>query len=312
MVLAMKKTAWLAAAVAAGLVLAGHAPSHAQEDQKVVTRVNGHNITVKEVELAADDLRPQLEQIPPNLRFAFTVEYLVERHLLAQEAVKAKTADSEEYKRRMSFYQAKALRDAYFTDNLMPLVSEEAIREAYDREASRIQPEERARARHILVGSEAEAKTVLDRLGRGERFEDIAKQVSLDGSKDFGGDLGYFTAGEMVPEFSRAAFSLETGQVSAPVKTDFGWHVIKLEDKKVGGPQPFDQVKEAIRLVLLRKAVQEKVIALRASAEIEVLDEDLKRMQEENEKRRQEIEQRDGVPMTVPTTTSGKGDKSGN
>ena len=101
---------------------AGPAPSFAQEGDKVIAVVNGYNITVKEAELATDDLRPQLEQVPANLRFAFVIEYLIERHLLAQEAVKEKTIEGEEYKRRLKFYQAKALRDAYFTDNIAPTV----------------------------------------------------------------------------------------------------------------------------------------------------------------------------------------------
>ena len=83
-------------------------------------------------------------------------------------------------------------------------------------------------------------------MNKGEKFEDLAKQYSLDGSKEYGGDLGYFTAPEMVPEFSKAAFALKPGELSAPVKTDFGWHIIRLEDRKMGAAQPYDQVKTAI------------------------------------------------------------------
>jgi peptidyl-prolyl cis-trans isomerase C len=116
---------------------------------------------------------------------------------------------------------------------------------------------------------------------RARKFEDVAKQVSLDGSRDYGGDLGFFTAGEMVPEFSKAVFAMKKGDVSPPVKTDFGWHIIRLEDVQEGGAQPFDSVKDPIRLVLLRKAVQDKVIELRTTGKIEVLDDDLKRLQDE-------------------------------
>ncbi len=279
----------------------------AKAEDRVVAKVNGHDITVKEVSLAADDILPQLGNVPPKLRFAFVVEYLVERHLLAQAAVKEGEADSEEYKARLAFYQAKALRDAYFTDKLKPAVTEEAIHKAYEKEAAKIKPEDRVRARHILVATKAEAEDVIKKLKNGAKFEDLAKQVSLDGSKDYGGDLGYFTASEMVPAFSKAAFALQPGEISEPVKTQYGWHVIKLEDRKAGGPQPYEKVHDAIKLVLLREAVQNKLVELRKTADIEVLDPDLKKMQAENKKRLEELKAKDALQGTQ-TTTSGKGD----
>ena len=260
--------------------------------ERVVAKVNGHGITVKEIELAADDILPQLPDVPANLRYPFLVEYLIERHLLAQAAVNDGLAESAEYKRRLAFYQAKALRDAYFTEKLKPAVTEVEVKAAYDREAAKIKPEKRARARHILVGTEKDAEAVLARLDKGEKFEDVAKQVSLDGSKDYGGDLGYFSAGEMVSEFSKATFALKPGEMSKPVKTDYGWHIIKLEDFKEGGPQPFDQVKNAIKLVLVREKVQNRLLELRTKAQIEVMDPDLKKLQERSQQQRQQIMQR--------------------
>lgn len=260
-----------------------------KDEGRVVAKVNGHEITAQEIALAADDILPQLPNIPPQLRYPFIVEYLIERHLLAQAAVKDGIPDGEEYKKRLAFYQAKALRDAYFTEKLKPMVSDEEIKQAYDREAKKVREESRARARHILVASEKEAQAIEQRLKKGEKFEDIARQVNLDGSKAYGGDLGYFTASEMVPEFSNAVFSMKVGAVSPPVKTDRGWHIIKVEDFKKGEPQPFDQVKDAIKLVLLRQKVQDKLIALRGESEISILDPDLKKLQEQAEKKREEI-----------------------
>ena len=288
----------MAAAVSAGGLRAA---------DRVIAKVNGHDITTTEVELAADDILPQLGSIPPKLRFPFLVEYLVERHLLAQEAVKEGEANSDEYKRRLAYYQAKALRDAYFTDKLKPAVTDADVRKAYDDQASKVKGPERIRARHILVATEDEAKAVIERLKNGENFADVAKQVSLDGSKDYGGDLGYFTAAEMVPAFSKAAFALQPGEISEPVETKYGWHVIKVEDRKAGGPQPFDKVENAIRLVLLRKQVQDKLEELRKTAKIEVLDPDLKKLQAENEKRLKELQAKSAIQGTQ-TTTSGKGD----
>lgn len=287
-----------------------------ENKSRVVARVNGHDITVREIEIAADDLGGQLPDIPANLRYPFIVEYLIERHLLAQASVAEGVADSDEYKQRLAFYQAKALRDAYFASKLRPQVTEEEVKAAYEREAAKVKTELRARARHILVATEKEAQDVIDRLNKGEKFEDVARQVSLDGSKNYGGDLGYFTASEMVPEFSKAAFAMKPGQISKPVKTDYGWHVIQLVEFKEGGPQPYDQVKGAIRAVLLREKVQAKVLDLRQKGQIEVLDPDLKKLQERTQARRDQIiqqQQMQGAPA-VPaggqpaTTTGGKGD----
>jgi peptidyl-prolyl cis-trans isomerase C len=281
----------LAALAAVSFVLA--TPAFAQtadtantKDDTVVAVVNGHEIKRSEVQMAAEDILGQLPDIPPKLRYPYIVEYLVERHLLAQAAVKEGIADSEEYKRRLALYQAKALRDAYFAEAIVPTVTEDEIKKAYDTESAKVAQTERVRARHILVATEQEAKQIRARLDKGEKFEDLAKQYSLDGSKDYGGDLGYFTAPEMVPEFSKAAFALKPGEISQPVKTDMGWHIIKLEDRKVGGAQPYDQVKTAIRNILLRKKTQEKIISLRLQSKVELKDPDLQKFAEEARKLR--------------------------
>jgi peptidyl-prolyl cis-trans isomerase C len=278
----------------------------AQAEDKVIIVINGHEIKTSEVEIAAEDIALQLGDLPAKLRYPFLIEYLVERHLLAQAAVKQGVAETEEYKERLAFYQAKALRDAYFNSTIKPSVSDEEVKAAYDKEASKVKISERVRARHILVQTEKDARDVLARLNKGEKFEDIAKQVSLDGSKDYGGDLGYFSAEEMVPEFSKAAFALKIGDISEPIKTDYGWHVIKLEDRKQGGAQPFDQVKAGIKAVLMRKKVQDVVSDLRKQAKIEIVDPDLKKLQEIGEKKIEELKKKQ--QSTGETTTGGKQD----
>jgi peptidyl-prolyl cis-trans isomerase C len=283
----------------------------ARAEDKVVVVINGHEIKTSEVEIAAEDIALQLGDLPAKLRYPFLIEYLVERHLLAQAAVKQGIADTDEYKQRLAFYQAKALRDAYFNSTIKPSVTDEEVKAAYDKEASKVKVSERVRARHILVQTEKEARDVLARLNKGEKFEDIAKQVSLDGSKDYGGDLGYFSAEEMVPEFSKAAFSLKIGETSEPIKTDYGWHVIKVEDRKQGGAQPFDQVKAGIKAVLMRKKVQDVVTELRKEAKIEIVDPDLKKLQEMGEKRIEELKKKKQTGANEgggETTSGGKQD----
>ncbi len=276
----------------------------AGDEGNVAVIVNGHKITADEVALAADDILPQIGEIPPNLRYAFVVEYLVERHLLAQEAVRQKLIDSDEYKKRIRFYQAKALRDALFAETIVPKITDDLVRAEYDRQKEKVPVEPRARARHILVGSEAEAKDIAKRLKDGANFEELAKKYSTDGSKDFGGDLGYFTQAEMVPAFSEAVFSKKKGEVSKPVKTDYGWHIIKLEDMQQGGAQPFERVKEPIRLVMLRKAVQDTVRELREKGKINIVDPDLKRLQEQVREQQKKLEEKQ-----LQEQTGGKSDK---
>jgi peptidyl-prolyl cis-trans isomerase C len=285
----------------------------APKDDKTVAVVNGHEIKISEVQMATDDIIGQLPDLPPKLRYPFVVEFLIERHLLAQLAVKDGIADTEEYKRRLALYQAKALRDAYFFQKIRPQVTEDQIKAAYDQESAKVAQTERVRARHILVGSEKEAQDIEAKLQAGEKFGDLAKKYSLDGSKDYGGDLGYFTAPEMVPDFSKAAFALKPGEVSKPVKTDFGWHIIKLEDRKMGAAQPYDQVKSAIRNVLLRKKVQDTMETLRGTAKVEVIDEDLKKYAADVAKKRKALLEQQNKQAVDPAAqtdqdTSGKGD----
>ena len=283
----------------------------AKDDNAVIAIVNGYEIRTSEVRMAFDDVIGQLPNLPKKLRYPFVVEFLVERHLLAQLANKEGVAESDDYKRRLAAYQAKALRDSYLSQVISKEVTEDEIKVVYEEEAKKLKETERVRARHILVASEKEAQAVIDKLAKGEKFEALAKQFSLDGSKDYGGDLGYFSAPEMVPAFSTAAFALKKGEVSQPIKTDFGWHVIKLEDRKQGTAQPYDQVKNAIRNVLVRNKVQAKLASLKNVAKVEIVDPDLKKISEEAQAQRKLLMEKQGkanVSEDSGDAVSGKGD----
>jgi peptidyl-prolyl cis-trans isomerase C len=278
------KTTLLAGVISLSVLTSAHAQTAADPltgDDKTVATVNGYEIKTSEVRMAFDDVIGQLPNMPQKLRFPFVVEFLIERHLLAQVAAKDGVGESDDYKRRLAAYQAKALRDSYLAQKISPAITDEESKAAYDKETSKVTATERVRARHILVASEKEANDIEDKLAKGSKFEDLAKQYSLDGSKDYGGDLGYFTAPEMVKAFSDAAFGLKVGQISKPVKTDYGWHIIRMDDRKMGAAQPFDQVKGAIRNVLVRDKVQAILAGLQGTAKVEILDPDLKKAQEE-------------------------------
>lgn len=272
-------------------------PNKDKNGDTVIMRINGYNVTLNEVRLASEDLSVQLPNVPPDMRYPLIAQYLLERHLLAQKAIKDGMTNADEYKRRVRFYQYKALRDAYFVKKIKPQVTDAVLRKIYDEEAKKFKPVERVRARHILVSSREEAEKVLKELKAGAKFEDLARKYSKDGSKEFGGDLGYFTADEMVPEFSKAVFALKKGEVTRePVKTDYGWHIIRLEDRKKVGMQPFEAVKKVLRATLLRRKVEEEVFRLRQQAKVEFLDPDLKKLYDAARKRAEELrkKQQDG------------------
>ncbi len=283
-----------------------------KDDNAVVAIVNGYEIRTSEVRMAFDDVIGQLPNLPKKLRYPFVVEFLVERHLLAQLANKEGIADSDDYKRRLAAYQAKALRDSYLSQVISKTVTEDEIKAVYAEESKKLKETERIRARHILVATEKEAQAVIAKLAKGEKFEALAKQFSLDGSKDYGGDLGYFSAAEMVPAFSKAAFALKAGELSPAIKTDFGWHIIKLEDRKQGAAQPYDQVKNAIRNVLVRQKVQEKLASLKDLAKVEIVDPDLQKVADEAQKQRKSLQDQEKANVSVDAPaddgSSGKGD----
>ncbi len=264
-----------------GFAQADNAAAPLTGQDSTVAIVNGYEIKTSEVRMAFDDVIGQLPNMPAKLRFPFVVEFLIERHLIAQVAAKEGTAESDDYKRRLAAYQAKALRDSYLAQKISPSITDDEIKKAYDAETAKVTQTERVRARHILVATEKEANDIEAKLQGGAKFEDLAKQYSLDGSKDYGGDLGYFTAPEMVAEFSKATFALKQGEVSKPVKTEYGWHIIRLDDRKMGAAQPFDQVKSAIRNVLVRNKVQAMLAGLQGTAKVEILDPELKKAQED-------------------------------
>ncbi|MGI9481490.1 MAG: peptidylprolyl isomerase [Hyphomicrobiales bacterium] len=268
------------AAFAVAAACAFSTPVFAQQEDKVVVRVNGQEIRTSDIRLAMDDILPQISSMPPKTRYPFVVEYLIERHLLAQAAVGEKIAETDEFRRRSRFYQMKALRDAYFEEKIKPQITDEYVRSVYEKEKKNTEKRKAAKARHIVVASEKEANDALAKVKAGEDFAELAKKISRDSAAPNGGDLGVFAAEEMVPEFSKVVFALKPGEIGGPVKTPFGWHIIKLEEFKEIGPKPFEQIKVGLKTILLRKKVQDMVEEFRGRSKIELLDPDLAKLRD--------------------------------
>ena len=230
----------------------------------VVARVNGVDIREGDLTLAEEDLGAEMANAPPEAK---------RDHLIVTQAADKKNiADNPDFKRRLAFLRNKLLMGFELQEEAKAAASAEAMHQTYEDAVQSMRGQEEVHARHILLESEDEAKAVLDQLKAGSDFAALAKEKSKDPGGSDGGDLGYFTKDQMVPEFADVAFKMYPGQLSNPVKTQFGWHIIKVEDKRTKQAPEFDKVKDQIETFLTRKAQTEFISKLRKSAKIERLD----------------------------------------
>jgi peptidyl-prolyl cis-trans isomerase C len=270
----------LALPLAAGAALAQtgtpapSAPAAAPADPaKVIARVNGIAITEGDLAIAAADPALQLPNVPEAQKRDMLTGYLIDLKLGSKAAEAAKVGDSADFARKLAYNRDKALLDDYLEQQARKAVTPEAARKLYDDTAKSVAPEQEVRARHILVASEDEAKKAAARVKGGEDFAKVAGELSTDpGSKTDGGDLGFFTKDRMVEPFAEAAFKMEPGQVSDPVQSQFGWHVIKVEEKRAKPVPSFEEMKDQVNAYLERKAQQDLILGLRKDAKIERLD----------------------------------------
>jgi peptidyl-prolyl cis-trans isomerase C len=256
---------------AALIVLGALTPALAADDpNRVVAVVDGHEIRMADVEAAREMLPPQAAAYPPNVIFDYLLTNLVNTRVVAEEARRQGVAKDAEVKRRIAQIEERMLEQEYLIRRVDKDLTDKKVRESYDAMVKDTQPEEEVRARHILVASEQAANDVVARLNKGEDFAAIAKQVSTDGSAQAGGDLGYFTRDRMVKPFSDAAFAMRPGSYTTkPVRTQFGFHVIKLEDKRAKAPPSFEEAQDEVRENARRSLAQGYVEELRGKAKIE-------------------------------------------
>lgn len=252
---------------------AAQAAAPTQDPAKVLATVSGKDITVGDVDQAAGDLDPQFARLPDDQRRLAALAALIDIKAMAGEAEKEKLDQTEEFKDRMAFLRERALHNEYFKDAVVDKISDADVRARYDKEIAAMPPQVEVRARHILVKTKEEAEAIIKKLAGGAKFEDLAKESSTDGTAANGGDLGYFAEGQMVPEFEKAAFALKPGEYTKePVQTQFGFHVIQLEDRRTKQPPAFEQVSDQIRSIILRERYVEQVKKLRDGMKIEYKD----------------------------------------
>ncbi|WP_375599275.1 peptidylprolyl isomerase [Devosia sp. Naph2] len=242
----------------------------------VVATVGAETITEGDLAFAAEDMAQELSQMPPEERRAFLVRILIDMKVMSAAAREAGMDQTEIFAQRREYLEERALRRAYFAEAIAASVTEEAVRAEYDAFVSEFEPVDEIRASHILVETEEEANTLKAELDGGADFATLARENSIDPGAANGGDLGFFGRGMMVQPFEEAAFALEEGAVSTPVQSQFGWHIIRLEETRQSQPPAFEQVAPRIQNQLLMRTFSEKVDELMAGVDITIEDADLK------------------------------------
>lgn len=278
-------------ALLAASVFAVHATSAVAQDasDKVVATVDGKNITEADMKLAEGEIGSELAQLPADVKRRALAEYLIDNQLFANAAETAKLGDTPEFQKYMAYLRQRALREHFFEKTLKGSVSEDEAKKIYNERVAQMKPEWEFAARHILVADEAKAKELRAKIAAGEDFAKLAGENSTDPvSKKEGGLLGYFGMGQMVPEFEAQVAKMQKGELSEPVKTAYGWHIIKLEDRRQKQPPTFDQVKDTIMNSLAVRKAQEKSAELRGKAKVDYVDADIKKMVEEQQKKQAE------------------------
>jgi peptidyl-prolyl cis-trans isomerase C len=267
------------AAIAAAISF--QAPAFAQED-KVVAKVGTLEITQSELDLAVQNLDPQLAQLPDEQKKVAALSGAIDVKLLASGALAEGVDKTEDFKKRMAYIGDRELHNSFFRKHVVEATTDAEVKARYDKEIAALPKQEEVKAAHILVKTEDEAKAIIAKLDKGEDFATLAKENSQDSNKDDGGDLGWFGPGRMVPEFEEAAFGLEKGAYTkAPVKTQFGFHIIKVEDKRDAPPPAFDQVKDQVKQLVMRDKYVAILEKAKAEQKVEITDEALKKGYEE-------------------------------
>jgi peptidyl-prolyl cis-trans isomerase C len=247
-------------------------PVRAQDANPVLAKVNGAEIRASDVALAEEELGPSLAQMDPATKKENVLSFLIDMKIVSKEAEDKKIAERDDFKTRLAFARNRLLMDNLLASEGKAATTDENMKKVYEDAAKQITGEQEVHARHILVETEEQAKKIQDELKKGADFAELAKKESKDPGASDGGDLGFFTKDQMVPEFSTVAFALEPGKISDPVKSQFGWHLIKVEEKRARKAPEFDQVKPQIETYVARKAQAEYVAKLRQAAKVERLD----------------------------------------
>jgi peptidyl-prolyl cis-trans isomerase C len=247
-------------------------PAAEPDPDAIVARVGDATITERDVKFAHEAFQGELANVPDAQKRGVVIDAFINMLLLAQGAEDAGLDQTEDFAARLEFMKLQALRNAYVRDAIMNGLTDEEMQNGYQElVVDQHEPKEEVHARHILVEKKEDAEKIIEQLKAGASFEELAKQ-SKDPSGQNGGDLGFFSRGQMVKPFEDAAFALEPGEITEePVESQFGWHVIKVEEKRMSEPPTFDQVEEQLRNYLLRQKFETVIADLRDKYPVEIV-----------------------------------------
>lgn len=248
-------------------------PAMAQDaapaEDPVLATVNGEEILESEVRATQQGLPQQYRQLPFEMLKADLLTREINQRLLMNAGSEAGLADDEEVKEQIAALERRLIAETYLDRALNDAITEDAINAKYEEFIATNEPEPQVHARHILLESEEDAKAIIAELDDGADFVELAKEKSTGPSGPNGGDLGFFNRADMVAPFAEAAFAMEAGTYSSePVQTQFGWHVIKVEEKKEGAQPSLDEVRQQLVAEISRDAFNALVEDLRATADI--------------------------------------------
>ena len=260
------------AVIAAAVTSAAMVNSAVAQDSLPVATVGDHTITADDVAQASADFSQELAQVPAERRQSILIDVLVDMTLLAQAAEAVGLHKEPGFQRRLEFLRTRALRNIYVEKEIVGTITPDDIKAEYDKQSAEFKPLEEISARHILVASKEEAEALIAELDAGKDFAELAKEKSTGPTGPNGGDLGRFARGRMVPEFEAAAFDLDAGAYSSePVETQFGWHVIKVEEKGDSSPPSLAEMEDQVRSSLVRQNFETVMAKLRAETTIEIV-----------------------------------------
>ena len=247
----------------------------AAKPDPVVARVNGSEIHLSDVQEAVASLPDEYRGLPPQMLFPMLLDQMIDRKAVVLLAEKQGLPKDPQVAKQMARAADAALQNALFARDIGPLITDAKVKARYEATIAGKPGEEEVHARHILVATEAEAKDIIAQLQKGGDFAALAKAHSTDPGAAQGGDLGFFKKADMLPEFSAAAFALKPGEITlVPVHTQYGWHVIKLEERRQAPPPTFEQARDQLRQDMIQEAVRKVVAQAREGLSIEKFNPD--------------------------------------
>lgn len=261
----------LLALIVALLVVNGRA-AIAAEDDPIAAMVDGEPITRTEIFLALEFLPAQFRNLPPEQLFPLIREQLIDIKLLATKGVEAGFRDDPRVVARSKFYTMRLTYDYYAETIVEEYMSEEFLQESYQKFLENFSQAEELKISHILVATEEETGNVAAVLEDGADFAETAREYSVGPSAPQGGELGYIRREQVVPEFGAVAFALADGEISDPVKTQFGWHIIRVAERRALEPPGFAEMEQRLRAEITDRLVSEAAKEARDTAEIELFD----------------------------------------